>query len=177
MVVIALADGFEELEAFSPFDILKRGGAQVVTAGVPGREVKSARGLSMLCDIRLSDIPADEIEILLLPGGPGHENLKKSPELKGLIRTVLDKGKLLAAICAAPSILGEMGLLSGKKACCFPGYEEKLIGVDVVYDRVVVDPPFITSRGAGTAADFAFELLTLLKGKEISDKIRNDMLF
>ena len=113
----------------------------------------------------------------MLPGGPGHLGLEQDERVVELIRFVYESGKPLAAICAAPSILGKMGLLKNKRATCFPGYEKFLEGAETTTDPVVYDAPFITGKGAGTAAAFGFEIVKLLKGTETAEKIRGLMQY
>ncbi len=178
MVVIVLADGFEEIEAVSPYDILTRGGVKTVFAGVFKKEAESRNGVKIVCHSLLSEVDLSKVTMLVLPGGmPGVENLEKSEELKADIGILLQAGKKIGAICAAPSILGKMGLLNGKKACSYTDFEKDLHGAEITRDKVAIDLPFITSRGAGTASDFGFALLSVLKGEKLSDKIRKMMFF
>ncbi len=177
MVYVMLADGFEETEAIEPIDILKRGGVDVVTVGVKDKTVTGAHGITIITDIGIEEVDPENMELLMLPGGMGHEILDASNEVHGLINYAVANELYIAAICAAPSILGKKMLLEGKKATCFPGYEKYLYGADVVSDKAVVDGKFITAKGAGAAADFGFEMLTVLKNRETADKVKEIMQY
>lgn len=177
MVYVMFADGFEETEAIEPIDILKRGGVDVFTVGVKDKTVTGAHGITIITDIRIEEVDPEKMELLMLPGGMGHEILDASNEVHGLINYAVANGLYIAAICAAPSILGKKMLLEGKKATCFPGYEKYLYGADVVSDNAVVDGKFITAKGAGAAADFGFEMLTVLKNRETADKVKEIMQY
>lgn len=177
MVYVMLADGFEETEAIEPIDILKRGGVDVVTVGVKDKTVTGSHGITIITDIGIEEVDSEKMELLMLPGGMGHEILDASNEVHGLINYAVANELYIAAICAAPSILGKKMLLEGKKATCFPGYEKYLYGADVVSDKAVVDGKFITAKGAGAAADFGFEMLTVLKNRETADKVKEIMQY
>ncbi len=177
MVYVMFADGFEETEAIEPIDILKRGGVDVVTVGVKDKTVTGSHGITIITDIGIEEVDPEKMELLMLPGGVGHEILDASNEVHGLINYAVANGLYIAAICAAPSILGKKMLLEGKKATCFPGYEKYLYGADVVSDKAVVDGKFITAKGAGAAADFGFEMLTVLKNRETADKVKEIMQY
>lgn len=177
MVYVMFADGFEETEAIEPIDILKRGGVDVVTVGVKDKTVTGSHGITIITDIGIEEVDSEKMELLMLPGGMGHEILDASNEVHGLINYAVANGLYIAAICAAPSILGKKMLLEGKKATCFPGYEKYLYGADVVSDKAVVDGKFITAKGAGAAADFGFEMLTVLKSRETADKVKEIMQY
>lgn len=176
MVYVLLADGFEEIEALAPVDLLRRAGLTVVTVSVEdGSVVTGAHGISVATDAHISDIEdCSEAELLMLPGGmPGTTNLNASNDVHRLIDSATANGKRIAAICAAPMILGEKGLLDGKNATCYPGFEEHLKGAKEVGGRVVTDGLVTTAKGAGAAVEFALELISLLCGAEISEKIKN----
>lgn len=177
MVYVMFADGFEETEAIEPIDILKRGGVDVVTVGVKDKTVTGSHGITIITDIGIEEVDSEKMELLMLPGGMGHEILDASNEVHGLINYAVANGLYIAAICAAPSILGKKMLLEEKKATCFPGYEKYLYGADVVSDKAVVDGKFITAKGAGAAADFGFEMLTVLKNRETADKVKEIMQY
>lgn len=168
MVALYLADGFEEIEAVTVFDILKRAEADVVLVGIGSNEITGAHGLVVKVDTTISNHDEDKIDMAVLPGGmPGTKNLKESPELAKTLVKLHSKGKRIAAICAAPSILGTLGLLKGKEAICYPGYEKYLDGAVISNKSTVTDGCITTSKGAGTAMDFALELVRLLKGEDI----------
>lgn len=178
MVYVLLADGFEEVEAIMPIDIMRRAEIEVKTASVMGTaEVKGAHGISVKADMLVNDVMPEDIDILVLPGGVGHELLDASNEAHYLINEAHIRGKYIAAICAAPSILGKKQLLTDKKATCFPGYERYLYGAEISGDKVVRDGKFITAKGAGAASDFGFELVSVLRGEDTANKIKEQMQF
>ncbi|MCD8180737.1 MAG: DJ-1/PfpI family protein [Firmicutes bacterium] len=177
MVYVLLADGFEEVEAIEPIDILKRGGVEVLTAGVKSKTVTGAHGITVTADITIQEVDPSNMELLMLPGGAGHEILDASNEVHGLINYAVTNGIYISAICAAPSILGKKMILEGKKATCFPGYEKYLYGAEVVADKAVVDGKIITGKGAGAAADFGFAMLSLLKGGETAKRVKEIMQY
>ena len=165
-VYVFLATGFEEIEALTPVDILRRGGVDVNLVSITGNEiVTGARGINVKADVLFEDLDKDAADMLVLPGGmPGTTNLMAYEPLMELVKTYNSKGKYVTAICAAPTIFGKIGLLSGKKATCYPGMEGDLTGADVKYESVVVDGNIVTSRGMGTALDFALKLLEINTG-------------
>ncbi len=180
MVYVFLADGFEEIEALTPVDLLRRAGAEVMTASIyPDRKsVTGARTISVNADITIDDAAVKDGDIIVLPGGmPGTVNLLECDKLMKMVDEHNAKGGRIAAICAAPAkILGAKGLVSGKKATCYPGLEDLLQGATPVTDSVVTDGNITTSRGLGTAVDFACELITLLCGSEKARKIRTSVV-
>jgi 4-methyl-5(b-hydroxyethyl)-thiazole monophosphate biosynthesis len=177
MVYLFLADGFEEIEAVTPLDILRRAGVDAVTVGVGGEAVRGAHGITVRADITV-DAAREDAQMLILPGGmPGAEHLQGSAEVAALLEKAYADGRYIAAICAAPKILGHMGLLRGKKAVCFPGYEDCLTGAEYTDKPVVIDGNIITSKGAGTAGDFGFALAGLLCGGDKADALRRQMLW
>lgn len=165
MVYVLLADGFEEIEALSPVDLLRRAGVTVQTVGVDTLTPRGARGVAVTADIALKDLSADA-EIVVLPGGfPGYENLAKNQTLCEYLKAF--RG-IIAAICGAPSVLGGLGLLAGKRATCYPGMEDKLGGAIHTADAVCRDGDIITSRSAGTALAFSLTLVKALCGTEVA---------
>lgn len=178
MVYVFLADGFEEIEALAPVDILRRGGAEVKTVGVGSDTVTGSHGISVFCDIPESEVNFNDIEAVILPGGmPGTLNLQKSETVNAAMEYAYKNGKILGAICAAPSIPGKAGLLSGKRATCFPGFEKYLEGAVVVDEPAVRDGNIITSRGAGAALRFGYALLSALKGETAAEELRRSMKY
>ncbi len=167
MIYLFLADGFEETEAIVPLDILKRVEVGVTTVGIGGRAVVGAHGIAVGADISDSEMTVpDDIDGVILPGGmPGTLNLEKSLLVKACVERAAAEDKVIAAICAAPSILGRMGLLGGKKATCFDGFESFLDGAEFVDDFCVVDGNIITARGAGAAFEFGFAIAEKFVGK------------
>lgn len=178
MVYIFLADGFEEIEAIVPRDILKRGGVEVLTVGVTGDLVTSAYGLKIKTDVTIESVDIDDIEGIVLPGGmPGTLNLKNNQKLLEIVKYSFEKRLLIGAICAAPSILGNMNILKNKSACCYPGFEKELIGANILNESVTIDQNIITSRGPGTAIHFGFALLSYLKGEDTLKNVKNEMIY
>ena len=180
MVYVFLADGFEEIEALTPVDLLRRAGVEVKTVSIyPDRKnVTGARAIEVKADITIDGVDTGMADIIVLPGGmPGTVNLLECRELMDMVDEQNGQKKRIAAICAAPArILGSKGLLKGKKATCYPGLENMMDGATPVIKTVVTDENITTSRGLGTALDFACELITLLCGKEKSDEIRTSVV-
>lgn len=176
-IYVFLADGCEEIEALTPVDLLRRAGEDVCTVSIMGRkEVTGSHKITILADETIEEGEFDDGDMLVLPGGmPGTLNLAGNEMLAALIRSYDDQGKKLAAICAAPSILGVMGILKDKNAVCFPGFEEKLAGAKVLEVPAVTDQNVTTGRGMGAAVDFGLELIRVLQGedkaKEMAEKI------
>ena len=166
MVYLFLAPGFEEIEALCPLDLLRRAGVEVTTVaiGTPTAAVTGAHGITVLADCTEADYtPAAPAEMLILPGGmPGSANLEASPTVDAAIAAARDAGAYLAAICAAPMILGRRGLLAGRRATCFPGFEDELAGAILADARVVRDGEIITAAGMGVALDFGLALVAAL---------------
>lgn len=173
MVYLLLADGFEETEAVAPLDVLRRAEIKVRTVGVTGDMVTGAHGIKMQADLAMEQIDTDTMTGIILPGGmPGTLNLQKDARVTELLKTAAAQDKLIAAICAAPMILGGLGLLEGRRATCFPGFEEELHGAQVEDSGVVTDGSFITGRGAGVALQFGAAIVDYfipdsLKGGQI----------
>lgn len=168
MIYAFFADGFEEVEAITPVDYLKRAGVTVFTVGVGKNVITGAHGIPVVCDKTTDEIVLSEnIEGIILPGGmPGTINLENNDTVQSAIDYCIANSKLVSAICAAPSILGHKRLLDGKEATCFPGFEKEL-GSAVISDKYAVcDGNIITAKGAGAASEFAFEIITYLCSRE-----------
>ncbi|MDD7740892.1 MAG: DJ-1 family glyoxalase III [Fusicatenibacter sp.] len=178
-IYVFLADGCEEIEALTPVDLLRRAGEEVCTVSVMGRrEVIGSHKITILADCTIEEGEFDDGDMLILPGGmPGTLNLGGCESLAALIRSYDDRGKRLAAICAAPSILGVMGILKGKKAVCFPGFEDKLAGSAVLEQAAVTDGNVTTGRGMGAAVDFSLELIRVLQGGEAAKKMGEKIVY
>lgn len=170
MIYAFLANGFEEIEALTVIDVLRRAEKQVVTVGIGDNIIRGAHGITVVTDTEDKFIELDEtLEMIFLPGGmPGTLNLEKSPVVQKCIDHCIANDLYIAAICAAPSILGHRGLLEGKKACCYKGFEQELKGAEVTTDPVIVDGKIVTSRGAGTAMDLALKLTEIFTSPERS---------
>ena len=179
-VYILFADGFEEVEAITPVDLLRRAGIDVKMVSVTGNEtVTGSHGISFKTDMLYNSEVLDG-DMLVLPGGmPGTTHLKESEAVKEAVDHYHKNGKYLAAICAAPTVFGEMGLLNGKMATCYPGLESGLLGAMWPGDSypVVVDGQFITSRGVGTAISFALKLIEILDSEKKSNDIGTSIVF
>jgi 4-methyl-5(b-hydroxyethyl)-thiazole monophosphate biosynthesis len=164
-VLVPLAEGFEELEAVTIIDMLRRAGIEVVVATLAGNPVTGAHGIALIADAAMDAVSGQAFDLVALPGGmPGAANLKDDARIRGVIRRLHDSGRHVAAICAAPMVLAAAGVLEGRRATAFPGFLDDAAGVTVVDDPVVVDGRVITSRGPGTALDFALELVAQLQG-------------
>ena len=172
MIYIILSDGFEEIEALTPLDILRRGGCNVKTVSLNNTEyVRGSHNILIAADIKYDEMP-DDIDMLVFPGGmPGSTNIDKSKKTDLLIEKALRSNAHIAAICAAPMILGKRGILKGKKAVCYPGFEEYLLGAEVTNDRVVTDKNVTTAIGMGAALEFAHELLKISADEKTADRI------
>lgn len=167
MYYVILAEGFEEIEALAQIDVLRRAGIDVMSASVAGEYVTGAHGITVKSDITVDEaLSLGDAQGVILPGGmPGTTNIAKSEKAVELIKKVNSQGGLVAAICAAPSCLGALGILKGKKATCYPGFENALDGAEILYDDVVADGNVITSRGPGTAIKFGLCLAERITGK------------
>lgn len=177
-VLMLLADGFEEIEALATVDILRRARIEVVMAGLQPGVVTSARNVGVVSDATLDQVDPDQFDMLVLPGGqPGTDTLNADPRVHQVVKRFHADGKLIGAICAAPSVLAVDGLLNGKRATCYPTYSNKLGGAHYTDLAVVRDGNLITSQGAGTAHRFAFELITALVGCEVAQSVASSMLF
>lgn len=167
------ADGFEEIEAFTAIDTLRRAGMNVEMVSVTSEEtVVGAHDVSVLCDINFENGDFSDADLLLLPGGmPGAATLDKHEGLRKLILDFAANNKPIAAICAAPMVLGKLGLLKGKKATCYPGFEQYLEGADCINVPAVRDGNIITGMGPGAAMEFALTIVELLAGKEKAEEL------
>lgn len=177
-VYIFLADGFEEIEALTVVDSLRRANIDIITISMTGNLfVTGAHRITTVAEALFDDMDFSDADMLVLPGGmPGTINLEEHSGLDTLLKGFAAKNKKIAAICAAPRVLGTKGLLEGKKATCYPGNEKALHGAEVLREDVVEDGNIITSRGMGTAMDFSLAIIRKLKGteeaKRISDQIQ-----
>ncbi|MEG1615668.1 MAG: DJ-1/PfpI family protein [Bacteroidales bacterium] len=173
-----LATGFEETEAITPIDVLRRAGIELKTISVSNeKNVTGAHGITVVADQLLSETDFTNATMLILPGGmPGTTNLKECVGLAKLLKEQNAKGGYIAAICAAPLVLGGLGLLHNKKATCYPGFEKELIGAHVSADAVVKDGNIVTSKGPGTALEFALSLAALLTTEEKAAQIASAMI-
>jgi protein deglycase len=175
-VLIPLAQGCEELEAVTLIDLLRRAGIEVVVAGLQEGPVKASRGTVLLPDTSLDAVLDQELDMLVLPGGlPGADYLDQDPRIHALLRRLAAEGRYTAAICAAPKVLANAGLLDGRAATSYPGFLDGFPQVDAVAAPVVTDGKVITSRGAGTAMDFALTLIETLAGRETRARVEQQL--
>lgn len=175
MIYMFLADGFEEVEALCPLDILRRAGLEVTTVGIGGKDViQGAHGITVHADIPDVMYRDNAPDMIILPGGmPGSTNLDESKTVDAALKVAYKKGAFLCAICAAPMVLGKRGYLKAKNAVCYPGFEQYLLGATVPEDQGVVrDGNIITAKGMGVAFDFGLELVRALKNDGSAEKIR-----
>ena len=174
-VIIPLADGFEEIEAMSTIDVLRRADISVTTAGIPGTIVKGSKGTQTIADKKISEVDLETFDALILVGGyPGYVNLGKSNQVLDAVKSFNEKEKTIAAICAAPTILAKAGVLENRKATIYPGMEKEIPRPRG--EKVVQDGHIITSQGPGTAIDFALKIVEVLAGSGVSDKIKRDLV-
>lgn len=176
---IFMADGCEEIEGLTVVDIARRADIEIRMISITGkREVTSSHKVTFLTDALAAEVNYEELDGIILPGGmPGTLNLGADETVNRVIKEFAAAGKLVCAICAAPSVLGAAGLLAGKKATCHPGFEEKLIGAATCEDAVVVDGNIITSRGMGTAIPFALEIVRYFKDDEAVETLRKGLVY
>ncbi len=178
MVYVFLANGFEEIEALVPVDLLKRAGIEVKTVGVGSTTPTGSHGITVMADLS-EDIflPGNDVEAIVLPGGmPGALNLESSAAVKRAIRLASEEEITVAAICAAPSILAHEKLLHGKRATVFPSLKDDL-GDSYAAEDVVYDAPFLTAKAAGKAVDFALKLIEIIKGADIARQVSDSIFY
>ena len=172
MIVVLLANGFEEIEALTPIDVLRRAGLTVVSCGLHGKEIEGSHGISVIADATPEDIDLTKVTMAIFPGGmPGATNIDAHPFTDKVISATTKNGGRLAAICAAPLVLGRRGLLKGKRATCYPGFEDELRGATVTGEGVVTDGSITTAKGMGVALEFAKELVRLMIDEEKANEI------
>ena len=178
MVYLFLAEGFEEIEALYTLDVLRRANVDIMTVGVTASTAVGSHGIPVICDTTVDALPFnDEFDMIILPGGlPGSANLDNSKDVDRYIQIANESGKYIAAICAAPYILGKRGLLKGKKATCFPGFEKYLEGAEIVDKGAVKDGNIITGRAMGSAHTFALTILEALKGRGCASEMKKKII-
>lgn len=179
MVYLFLANGFEEIEALCVLDFLRRAGVQVTTVGVSGKIANGSHSIPVVCDITEEELDLEgEFDMIILPGGmPGSTNLDKSLIVDKMIKRAVLEDKFICAICAAPFILGKRGILKGKRAICYPGFEKELEGAEIVNQGVVRHGKIITGRAMGSAHDFGLEIVEALCGIEMRQKLKEAVLY
>ncbi len=178
-VYVFLADGFEEIEGLTVVDILRRAGVDTTTVSImKDRNIMGSHQIPVKADACFGEVDFSGGELLVLPGGmPGSRYLAEHEALGALLKSYVKDGKKVAAICAAPGVLGGLGILEGKKAACYPGVEEKLTGAQVLYEEVVRDGNVTTSRGMGTAIPFALDLVSQLVSPEKAEELKKNIIY
>ncbi len=178
MAYIFLAEGFEEIEAITVVDVLRRANIEVKIVSIGDMAVKGAHDITLVADCSIEDISITEAKMIILPGGmPGTRNLEKDDKLQSIIKEAIATEKWLAAICAAPMILGNKGYLEGIDVICYPGFEKYLKGASIKDNNVNISKRFITSKGPGTALEFALSIVSVLKGNDLADKLKDEMQY
>ena len=174
MLYMFLAQGFEEVEALAPLDLLRRTALNVKTVGVGDNFITGTHGVTVVCDLSTTGLEIPEFfDGIILPGGmPGTENLEKDKTVQAFIDYCRENNKSICAICAAPSILGHKGYLKGKRAVCFPGYEKELTGAEISDKSVVRDGKIITAKGMGVATQFGLEIVSAFLGDEEAQELK-----
>ncbi|MCC7429405.1 DJ-1/PfpI family protein [bacterium] len=173
-VLVPLAEGFEEIEAITVIDILRRAGAEVVVAGVTENPVTAVHRTKHITDCSLEEVKNEDFDLVYLPGGVlGTTNLQESLLVKEILQRHAKNGKFVSAICAAPNVLGRAGILDGKTFTCNPSQTDKIVAGNYVESRLEIDGKIVTSKSAGTSMELAFKLVELLYGKEKADEINS----
>ena len=180
MIYTFLATGFEDIEALAPVDIMRRAGLQVQTVSITGQPVVvSAHGVGIVADRLLADVDFSDAELLFLPGGlPGATNLDACEPLReALRRHYFDCGRHVAAICAAPLVLGHLGILEGKRATCYPGFEKELTGAQYTAARIEEDDRVLTGNGPGAAFKLGYAVVARMAGTDVAQQLRQGMMY
>ena len=179
MVYIFLANGFEEIEALCVLDLLRRAGVPTKTVGIDEKIVMGSHKIPVVCDMEDIELTGfEDFDMIIVPGGlPGANNLDASEVVEKFINRAVDEDKFISAICAAPFILGKRGILNGKRATCYPGFENELIGATVINEGCVRDGKIITAKAMGKSHDFALEIVEALLGKEKRDNISASIFY
>ena len=176
-VCVFFGAGFEEIEALTVVDILRRQGIETQMVSVMGqRKVMGSHQIPVVTDKLLSEVDFDKVDVIVLPGGPGTKDLEACGPLMEQVDTFVSGGKTVCAICAAPSILGHRGHLRGKRAIAYPGYEKELDGAEIVYEPAVTDGKIITGRGMGCAVDFGLAIVEYLKGRKVREDLAEKII-
>ena len=177
MVYMLLGTGFEETEAIAPLDLLRRAGVQVMTVGLNGLVIRGSHGISVEADIEIGDTDFMDLEMILLPGGLGGvASIRGCKAAMDAVRTAYESGKYTAAICAGPTVLADLGIVSGKKATCYPGCEGQMGSAVMVNAAAVTDGKLITGTSAGCAVPFGLALIAALKGQAEADRIAQQIV-
>ncbi len=179
IVAVHLAEGFEEIEAVNIIDVLRRAEIETLIVSVTDKkEVTGSHGITVTADLMFDEVDYEQVKMIVLPGGmPGAKNLKEHKELNKQILRFYSEGKPLGAICAAPIVFGNLKILKNKKATCYPGNEDQLIGAEITGNDVEVTDNIITGKGAGVAIPFALRIVEMLKGKKLADSLAEKMIY
>lgn len=176
MIYMFFADGFEEVEAIATLDVIRRAGIEIISIGIGGKEVTGSHGITVVCDKSESEIESVDVDGIVLPGGmPGTINLQNNGLVDSAVDFCFANERLVAAICAAPLILGHKGILRNKNAVCFPGFEDDLIGAKISDKFVCVDGNVITAKGMGSAINFGLAIVEYFKDSETAEKLRGTL--
>jgi 4-methyl-5(b-hydroxyethyl)-thiazole monophosphate biosynthesis len=177
MIYIFFAQGFEEIEGLATVDVLRRAKLQVSIVGVGSKTITGSHGITVICDFDTDEVePNQDIDAVILPGGmPGTTNLEKSQKVQEFIDYTYSKNKLICAICAAPIILGHKGILKGREAICFPGYEDDLLGARISKKFICKDDKIITAKGMGVSIEFGLEIAKYFVGETSAMKLRESL--
>ena len=175
-VLVPLAEGVEEMEAVIAIDVLRRAGFTVVTAGLQAGPLTASRGVRLLPDTTLDAVRALDFDALVLPGGKGVALLKQDARVLDAVRALHAAGRWMCAVCAAPLVLQEAGILNGRRVTCFPGVAAQLTATARLNERVVVDDKLITSQGAGTSLEFALAIVRAVGGDELARRVGTEMV-
>ena len=178
MVYMLLGTGFEETEAVTPIDLLRRAGVSVATVGIGGKVITGSHGIPVTADMELGQMDLTQLDMIVLPGGmKGVASIKGCPEALEAVRFAWENGRFVAAICAAPTILAMLGITDGRRATCYPGFEDRCTGAQMVDADVVTDGPITTGRALGAAIPFALELVRLLTDEQTAARTAEEIVW
>ena len=178
MVYMLLGTGFEETEAVTPIDLLRRAGVPVATVGIGGKVITGSHGIPVTADMELGQMDLTQLDMIVLPGGmKGVASIKGCPEALEAVRFAWENGRFVAAICAAPTILAMLGITDGRRATCYPGFEDRCAGAQMVDADVVTDGPITTGRALGAAIPFALELVRLLTDEQTAARTAEEIVY
>ncbi len=176
MLYMFFAPGFEEVEAIATLDVIRRADIEIESVGINSKSVTGSHGITVVTDKAADEISFEKLEGIILPGGmPGTTNLMADEKVNSAIDFCTENNKLVCAICAAPMILGRKGILEGKNATCFPGFEDELRGAEATGEFVVTDGNVITGKGMGSAVNFGLEIVKFIKGSDFAEKLRSTL--
>ena len=178
-IAVFFANGYEEIEALTVVDLTRRAGMETWMVSITEEKVVTgSHGISVSMDKSLSEVNFDEVDMIVLPGGmPGTINLEACEPLMEKVKEFDKAGKYISAICAAPTVFGHLGLLEGKKACCYPSMEDGLAGAEVVYETTATADHILTSRGMGTAIDFGLQIIARFQGRAAADDMAKKIVY